>query len=127
MADDGKTMARRFLVDAFAGGNLGLSDELLDPGYIDHDAGPGIPPGPEGIRALFTTFRTAFPDVAFAVYDQIQEGDRVVTRYTFTGTHQAPLWACLPPAGGCRWKASASIGSRTEGLPRRGYDTTPLG
>jgi predicted ester cyclase len=71
---------------------------LLDPRYVDHDAGPGVPPGIEGIRGIITTFRTAFPDLAFEIHDQIQEGDRLATRYTFHGTHQGPLWA-IPATG----------------------------
>jgi steroid delta-isomerase-like uncharacterized protein len=95
---DSKAIARRFLVDAFAGGNFDLFDQLLAPTYVDHDAPPGIPPGPTGIRALADTFRTAFPDMRFTIHDVVAEGDRVVARYTFAGTHRGELMG-IPPTG----------------------------
>lgn len=99
MAIDGnKTIAQRFLQDAFEGGNLDLLDQLLAPSYVDHDAPPGLPPGPAGIRILFTTFRGAFPDLRFKIHDVVAEGDRVVTRYTFTGTQKGELMG-IPPTG----------------------------
>jgi steroid delta-isomerase-like uncharacterized protein len=43
-------------------------------------------------------FRAAFPDLHFAIEDQIAEGDKVVTRYTFSGTQQGPLMG-IPATG----------------------------
>jgi len=33
-------------------------------------------------------FRTAFPDAQFRIDDQIAEGDKVVNRWTGSGTHK---------------------------------------
>ena len=55
-------------------------------------------PGVAGVRYLLSAFRNAFPDVQFTVEDQIAEGDKVVTRYTFRGTHQGNLFE-IPPTG----------------------------
>lgn len=96
--DDNKEIARRFFEEAFSEGKLELLDELLAADYVDHNAPLGTPPGVEGIRYLLTTFRTAFPDVRFTVQDQISEGDKVVTRYIFQGTHQGMLFG-IPPTG----------------------------
>jgi hypothetical protein len=35
------------------GGNLDELDELMVPGFIDHDPEPDQPPGAEGVRAAF--------------------------------------------------------------------------
>jgi predicted ester cyclase len=40
--------------------------------------------------------RAAFPDLHYAVEDQIAEGDKVVTRYTASGTHQGELMGVAP-------------------------------
>ena len=95
---DNKALVRRFLEDAYSAGKLELLDELLAPSYVDRDAPPGTPPGRDGIRALMTTFRSAFPDFHFTIEDQIAEGDKVATRYTVRGTHQGALFG-IPPTG----------------------------
>ncbi|MDQ3863653.1 MAG: ester cyclase, partial [Actinomycetota bacterium] len=41
----------------------------------------------EGLVALITTWRTAFPDMRESVEDLIAEGDKVVGRFTMRGTH----------------------------------------
>jgi predicted ester cyclase len=40
----------------------------------------------------------AFPDCRFTIDDMIAEGDQVVTKKTFTGTHTADLNG-IPPTG----------------------------
>jgi steroid delta-isomerase-like uncharacterized protein len=96
--ENNKTIARRFFLEAFSEGKLELLDRLLAADYVDHNAPPGTPPGVESIRYLVSTFRTAFPDVQFTVEDQVAEGDKVVTRYTFRGTHQGELFG-IPATG----------------------------
>lgn len=96
--DTRKAVARRFFEDAFGGGQLDLLDQILSPGYVDHDAPPGLPPGPAGIRIIMSTFRSAFPDLRFDIEDQVSEGDRVVTRYTFRGTHLGEMMG-IPATG----------------------------
>jgi predicted ester cyclase len=39
----------------------------------------------------FAMFFNAFPDLHVVIHDQVAEGDRVVTRKTFHGTHQGDL------------------------------------
>jgi len=44
----------------------------------------------EGLKQFINnSVFTAFPDAHWAVEDQLAEGDKVVTRWTFTGTHKA--------------------------------------
>ena len=42
----------------------------------------------QSVQRSIEVLREAFPDIHFTIDDQIAEGDRVVTRYTATGTHQ---------------------------------------
>jgi hypothetical protein len=58
MGEDTKGTARRFLEVAFPRGEF---DDLLAPDYRDHNAPPGTPPGPAGIRQLTQPYREAFP------------------------------------------------------------------
>ena len=49
-------------------------------------------------------FRSAFPDLHVTVEDQIQENERVVTRFTIDGTHKSDLMGIL--ATGKKFKVS---------------------
>jgi len=76
-------------------GNTAVFDELLAADYLDHDPS-GPVHGPEGFKQLYATYRSAFPDTHLTIEDQIAEGDKVVTRWTGTGTHQGPLLGMAP-------------------------------
>jgi steroid delta-isomerase-like uncharacterized protein len=49
---------------------------------------PGQGPGIEGLKDVLHGMRTAFPDLHFSVEEQMAEGDKVLTRFEWTGTHQ---------------------------------------
>ena len=93
MSTENKAAVRRF----FEEGLIAL-DELLDPAFVLHDAPPGLPPGIEGCKVIDVMFRTAFPDYKHTIHDLIADGDKVVARWTFHGTHQGDFQG-LPPTG----------------------------
>ena len=45
-----------------------------------------------------TAFTSAFPDSRISIESCIAEGDKVVTRWTLTGTHQG-MFQGIPPTG----------------------------
>ncbi len=49
---------------------------------------PGQGPGLEGLKDILRGMRSAFPDLNFAIKEQVAEGDKVVSRFEWTGTHQ---------------------------------------
>lgn len=98
-AEENKALARRVIEQMFNEGNLEVADELLAPGYVDHD--PSLPQdvhGPEGFKQYVGMYRAAFPDLHVQIDDQLAEGDRVATRWTGTGTHNGEL-AGITPTG----------------------------
>lgn len=96
--DANRTASRRFLDEVINGGNIGLIDELLAPGFVDHQAAPGVPPDREGVKVFMTMFRAAFPDLRYTLEDSVAEGDRVVVRVTARGTMKGEF-AGMPPSG----------------------------
>lgn len=54
--------------------------------------------GPEGVKQFMAQYVTAFSHAQSVVEDQVAEGDRVVSRLTFTGTHTG-LWMGIAPTG----------------------------
>jgi len=62
------------------------------------DALVGELPGVEGSVGSGVTTRTAFPDLVFTVEDLVAEGDMLLARTSYTGTHTGPMFA-IPPTG----------------------------
>jgi len=58
----------------------------------------GEPFGREADRQRCLMMAAAFPDGRWAVDDVVAEGEQVVLRYTFRGTHQGDLMG-IPPTG----------------------------
>jgi steroid delta-isomerase-like uncharacterized protein len=98
MPDNGATqLARRFVTDVLAGGDLDRADDLVAADVVVH-----VPVRPEPLRGLaalkdyIAGFRAALPDVGFVIEDEIAEGDRVVLRLTIDGTHRGELLGVAP-------------------------------
>ena len=89
MAETNKAIFHRYFEEVLNAGNLDLIDELIALNYVSHyPTGYDFGGGPEDVKQIVTTVRTGFPDVHFSVEDVLAEGDRVVGRWTFRGTHQ---------------------------------------
>src|SRR5437899_2442074 len=83
-----KAIIRRWNEEGWTKGNYDLAYELIDPGMKVHGAGGQVfQPGPEGLIALIKSWRTAMPDGYMAVDQLLAEGDLVVIRNTWRGTH----------------------------------------
>ena len=95
--EDNKTLVRRFYEDAFNQRNLALVDELCSTTHVFHNP-PTTLHGREEFKQLLSVYLTAFPDARFTVEDEIAEGEKVTSRYTFRGTHQGELMG-IPPTG----------------------------
>jgi len=93
--EENKALPRRFW-EEFNKGNLAIGDEQIATNYVGHIPGMEDVRGPEGMKQLLTMYRTAFPDLHYTVEDMVAEGDRVVVRFTATGTHQGDLMGIAP-------------------------------
>lgn len=48
-------------------------------------------PGLEGLKDVLRGMRTAFPDMQWVVEEQVESADKVVSRFSWSGTHRAPF------------------------------------
>jgi predicted SnoaL-like aldol condensation-catalyzing enzyme len=84
-----KAVARRFHDELFVQGTLEVVDEILTPDFTWY-----APPqtvfveGPEAVKQTAQEVRDYFTGIAISRDDEIAEGDRVVHRWTLTGTVQ---------------------------------------
>ena len=93
-----KALVRSFL-EAQAKGNLNVIDEVLTPHFVDHDRLPGQAPDREGYKRGLSEDRAAFSNFDITIEDQVAEGDKVVTRLTWRGTHDREPFMGMPPPG----------------------------
>src|SRR5260370_19795972 len=95
-----KAIVVQLYEEIFNKGDLDLADKLIAPNAINHDPQlpPGVPNGPQGLKAVVTMLRSAFPDDHHTIEDLVAEGDKVVVRLTHSATHQGTFLR-LPPTG----------------------------
>jgi predicted ester cyclase len=98
-----KELAAQLYFDVFGDGRLEAADEILAADVVSH--GPGVPPrlGRDGIKQQSVALRTAIPDLAVTLEDQLAEGDCVASRWRASGTNTGPLrlpTGEVPPTGG---------------------------
>jgi predicted ester cyclase len=73
-------------------------DELVEPNALIHTPLPIEATGAQLAKEVFGTLLRAYPDLHITVEDLIEEGDKIVSRNTVTGTHQGEYMG-LPPTG----------------------------
>jgi predicted ester cyclase len=73
-------------------------DELVDPDAVIHTPLPIEATGAKLLKEVFGRLLRAYPDLHITVEDLIEEGDKIVSRQTVTGTHQGEYMG-LPPSG----------------------------
>ncbi len=113
-AEQNKALVRRVFEGAWNGANLDVFDETNAPGYVLRN--PSVPEevrGIEGIKGFASMFLGAFPDLRFVIEEQIAEGDRVLTRWSSSATHQGELMGIAPT--GNRTGVSGMTLSRVSG------------
>lgn len=97
--EQNKALASRMVEETINQRNLSLIDEFLSPDFVEHEElPPGIPPGREAPKVLFSMLLNAFPDFKATIEHLIAEGDKVVIHMTWTGTQQGEFMG-IPPTG----------------------------
>jgi steroid delta-isomerase-like uncharacterized protein len=72
--------------------------ERLAEEFVEHEVAPGLAPNKEGVRQFFTMYMAAFPDLRFEMLDMLADGDKTVSRFRATGTHNGDFMG-MPPTG----------------------------
>jgi steroid delta-isomerase-like uncharacterized protein len=85
--EENKAIVRRYMEEVVSHNNRDTASQILAPDVVNHI--PGMPDlrGLEGDQQLNLMFRGGFPDARITVEDMVAEGDKVVTRLTYRGTH----------------------------------------
>src|SRR3569833_3841363 len=81
-------ITRRFAEQVITQGDIESAAQFVWEDVVEQAPLPGQGPGLEGLKDTLRTMRSAFPDLDFAVQEQIAEGDKVASRFEWTGTHK---------------------------------------
>jgi steroid delta-isomerase-like uncharacterized protein len=81
-------IVRRFIEETTNQGQIDSAVQFAWEDVVEQVPFPGQGPGLEGLKDVLRGMRAGSPDLNFSVEEQIAEGDKVVTRFEWTGTHR---------------------------------------
>ncbi|MEX3691094.1 ester cyclase [Paraburkholderia sp. BR14263] len=79
---------RAFIEEVLNQGQIDAAERFFWEDMVEQVPFPGQGPGIEGLKDVVRGMRAAFPDMHWRVEEQLTEGDRVLTRFEWTGTHR---------------------------------------
>src|ERR1700678_3537697 len=95
---ENKAVIERFIIDVLNHGRLETADEIVAEDFIELDPVPGQKQGREGLKEIIVMLRTAFPDMNWVIEETIASGEKVVTRFHWTGMHRSEFMG-MPATG----------------------------
>ena len=98
--EQNKAIARRSIEELWNDRNVAVIDELFAEDYHDSWVTKGLRAWKEEINGMFVG---APPDWHITIEDQIAEGDKVVTRWTWRFTHSVPFLGAAPTGKHISW------------------------
>ncbi len=101
--DRNKTVVLRFVESLINERNSGAIDEFLAADFIDHNASPEQPRGPEGVRRVLEHVTAVLANLRMEVLDIIPESDRVVLRHKAQARHVGNFMGCPATGKALTW------------------------
>jgi steroid delta-isomerase-like uncharacterized protein len=86
-AQDNTAVVRRYYDEVLNHGRVASLTELAVEDYVEHDPFPGQGNGRTDLQRRVETLLGAFAPCSFVLEDVVAADDRVVVRWTSTGTH----------------------------------------
>jgi len=95
---DNSSTVKDFIATVLSKGDIEATGNYFWEDVVEQVPFPGQGPGLAGLKDVLRGMRSAFPDMQWSVEEQVAEGDKVVTRFEWTGTHQAEFFG-VPATG----------------------------
>ncbi|MFL7791794.1 MAG: ester cyclase [Anaerolineae bacterium] len=92
-------LVRRYFDEFLNKRDLDLADRIIAPDFTHNLHGFGDTNGREAWKQTIQVIVDAMPDAHWTVEEVVAQGDTVVMRWTFTGTHSGAEWAGWPATG----------------------------
>ena len=91
MATDNTGIVKRLIEEIWNQGKMDVLSQIVSPQIVGSDSLAGDLRGVEALERHIKSMRTAFPDLRLRTDDILNVGDRVIVRWTATGTNRGPL------------------------------------
>lgn len=96
---DNRALVQALFTAISTGGDIDAAiDKYLAEDFIEHEEVPGMGNTRDTPREFFTMMRGAFTGFHVDVHDLLQDGDKVVARVSFVGTHTGDFMG-VPASG----------------------------
>jgi predicted ester cyclase len=96
---------RRVMEDGFSRGDLDAIDEVVSAEFLEHEPGPGLDLGRDGLKQIISILRSAFPNLSATVEDVVGSGEKMCFRVTFRGTQEGEMMGVPPSGRNATWEA----------------------
>ncbi len=80
-----------FIEDVINRGDIDAAGQFFWDDMVEQVPFPGQGPGIEGLKDVLRDLRAAFPDMRWTIEEQIAEGEKVLSRFEWRGTHLGPF------------------------------------
>ena len=111
--NDNSIIVRRFVDLVLNKDQIDSAGQFFWEDMVEQVPLPGQGPGLGGLKDVLRGMRAAFPDMHWTVEEQIAEGDKVATRFEWTGTHRGEFLGV--PATGRAVRVWGVVIDRLEG------------
>jgi len=117
---DYKSLVRRYYSELWNAWSLAALEELISPDIVFRGSIGSTVNGIQEFKQYVIKIRAAFPDFHNHVEELIGEGEKVVARLTYTGTHRGELFGFPGTGRGITYQGIAIFQFR-EGKIISGY------
>lgn len=92
LTETNKAIVSRYFEQVWNNGRLDLIEEFFTEDIVEHGV-PQIPGlnGRDSLKAVIGGVREGLPDLHLTLHEVVAEGDKVVTRSSWEGTHRGEL------------------------------------
>ncbi len=98
METGNKAVISMFVEEVINQGRLERADDLVAADFVELDPLPGQQQGRDGLKEVIGGIRAAFPDIHWVLDEMVAEGDKVASRFTWSGTHRGVFFG-IPATG----------------------------
>ena len=95
---ENSAVVERFVEEVINQGRFEVADEIVALDFVELDPLPGQRQGREGLKEVIAMMRAGFPDIHWVTEETVEQGEKVVSRFTWTGTHKGTFLG-IPATG----------------------------